>query len=304
MNTQALRETHMTPFIKGSILILISAMGYGLMPLFSRVAYAEGVSVNTLLFYRFLMASILLWVMYYFSGPKTIVPLKHKLYIGALGAVGYFLPSVTLFLAYERLHSSVATLILFVHPIFVVFFETLLFKTKLTLSKGISVLLTVVGLWIVLAKPDIKIDTLGLLLSFAAAITYSIYCLGLYEKRTQKTNTLYVTAFVLSTCCLMNFVSLLPNPTNFYLPNFNAFYAVLALAFVGTLIPAIAFNAGLKLVGPGSATIISTTEPIIVALAGTFILKEIFTPKLLIGGLIILVAITLIQFQPAEQSVN
>jgi drug/metabolite transporter (DMT)-like permease len=294
----------MTPLLKGSILVLISAVGYGLMPLFSRAAYAEGVSVNTLLFYRFLVASILLWAMYYFSGPKTTAPTKHKLYLAALGAVGYFLPSVTLFIAYERLHSSVATLILFIHPIFVVFFETLLFKTKLTLSKGISVLLTAVGLWIVLAKPDIKIDNLGLILSFAAAITYSIYCLGLYEKRTQKTNTLYVTAFVLSTCCLMNFIYLLPNPSSFLLPNPNALFAVLSLAIVGTLIPAIAFNAGLKLVGPGSATIISTVEPIIVALAGTFILKEVFTQKLLIGGLIILVAITLIQFQPAKQNIH
>jgi len=290
----------MTTTLKGSILVLISAVGYGLMPLFSRIAYAENLSVNTLLFYRFLIASICLWLYYWWKSEKITVPLKHKAYLAVLGIVGYSIPSITLFIAYERLHSSIATLILFIHPIFVVFFETLLFKTKLNPTKTIAVALTAIGLWIVLVEPDVPLDTLGLILSFVAALTYGIYCLGLYEKRTKATSTLYVTAFVLTTCCLINGISLAYDPALFMIPSLTAFYATIALAILGTLIPAIAFNAGLKLIGPGSATIISTFEPIIVALAGTFLLNEIFTPKLFIGGVIILLAITLIQFQPIK----
>ncbi len=288
----------MTPFSKGTVLVIISTIGYGLMPLLSRIAYAEGVSVNTLLFYRFLIASIILWFLYNRSSEKTPVSLRHKGFLALLGFVGYFIPSITLFTAYGRLHSSIATLILFAHPVFVVVFETLLFKTKLNLMKIFSVLLTILGLWVVLAKPDLPIDGLGILLSFIAALTYGIYCLGLYEKHTKATSTLYVTAFVLTTCCFINGLTLLFNHDSMMLPSANALFATVALAILGTLIPAIAFNAGLKLVGPGSATIISTFEPIIVATIGTFILNESFTPRLFVGGVMILIAITFIQSPP------
>ncbi|WP_438825695.1 EamA family transporter, partial [Gottfriedia acidiceleris] len=43
----------------GYILILISAIAFGLMPIFALYAYDQNVSVNTLLFLRFTFATIM-----------------------------------------------------------------------------------------------------------------------------------------------------------------------------------------------------------------------------------------------------
>lgn len=51
----------------GVVLILISALGYGLMPIFSVKPLELGTEVSTLLFMRFFLASIILWLYIFLS---------------------------------------------------------------------------------------------------------------------------------------------------------------------------------------------------------------------------------------------
>ena len=46
------------PKTAGVLLIVLSAIGYGLQPIFGKLAYADGVSPATLTFGRFLLATI------------------------------------------------------------------------------------------------------------------------------------------------------------------------------------------------------------------------------------------------------
>lgn len=56
-----------THTVKGYINGIIAAIGYGTNPLFALPAYAQGLGVNSVLFYRYLLATIIygLWLKFY-----------------------------------------------------------------------------------------------------------------------------------------------------------------------------------------------------------------------------------------------
>ena len=53
---------------RGSILVLVSAVSFGFMPIFARFAYGSGVGVQELLFVRFLLAFLLMGIFLRLTG--------------------------------------------------------------------------------------------------------------------------------------------------------------------------------------------------------------------------------------------
>src|ERR1700753_511995 len=96
---------------RGALLVLASAVGFGMMPIFGKEAFAAGVGVSTFLFVRFAIAAPALWT----ATIVRRVPVRRAV-LGrglALGAVGYALQSGLYFLALERMDASVLSLILY-----------------------------------------------------------------------------------------------------------------------------------------------------------------------------------------------
>jgi len=78
---------------RGSILVLVSAVSFGLMPIFARLAYGSGVGVQALLFIRFVLAFLLMGIFLILTGRVSIPSRNHLLVLLALGGIGYFLQS-------------------------------------------------------------------------------------------------------------------------------------------------------------------------------------------------------------------
>lgn len=49
----------------GVFLVAVSAVSFGLMPIFAKVAYAAGISTHTLLFLRFSVAAVLMFALFF-----------------------------------------------------------------------------------------------------------------------------------------------------------------------------------------------------------------------------------------------
>src|SRR4051794_41311125 len=82
----------------GALLILASAVAFGVMPIFGKLSFEAGVGVATLLFVRFAIATPVLWAAVLLRGslPRTRGPVLRAL---ALGAVGYSMQAARRFLA-------------------------------------------------------------------------------------------------------------------------------------------------------------------------------------------------------------
>ena len=107
------------PFMQqrtGALLVLASAVAFGVMPVFGKLSFEAGVGVATLLFVRFAIATPVLWAAV--RRPRRAAragrgPVLRAL---ALGAVGYAMQAGLYFLALERMDASVLSLILYSYP--------------------------------------------------------------------------------------------------------------------------------------------------------------------------------------------
>lgn len=280
--------------VKGVILIVISALGYAIMPAISTLAYERGLSVSLVLLYRFLISAIFVWAVIWLKKIPFKTSFKHGLYLCFIGFVGYTLCSKVLFMGYQYVSGSVATMILFTHPIFVVMGEAVIEKQMPSRNKLIAIVLALIGLVVILYEKQMTYNVYGLILCFVSSVTYAIYCLGLSEKQTRKMASLSVTAYVVTLSALFNLVECIQSGTNILITDSTSLWLLGLLAIGGTVIPAITFFSGLKIVGSGTATIISTVEPAFVYVLEVLVLGQAIIFKNVLGGLIIAAAVVLL----------
>lgn len=280
--------------LRGIVLIVVSAFGYALMPSLSSLSFARGLTVEQVLLYRFVISAILVWLVIFVNKTPYKMSFKHGLYLLSIGFLGYTLCSKVLFMGYQYVSGSVATMILFTHPIFVVLGEAAIKRIAPGKAKIVAILLSLAGLVLILYEPNADYNLYGIALCFASSVSYAIYCLGLDGPKTKQLDSMVVTAYVVTLSALYNLIECLQSGVSLVILDPVSLGYIALLAIGATVIPAVTFFSGLKIVGPGSATIISTVEPAFVYILEVVVLGEVIVGKNIIGGIIIALGILML----------
>lgn len=286
---------------KGLLLIVISALGYGLIPIFSVKPLNNGIEVSTLLFMRFLLASVLLWTYIFIKKVPYKSTLKTLLYICTISLFGYSIASNANYTSYKYISPTLATLILFTHPVIVMFLERILRQIPITPKKIIAFIITLFGIFIVLYDQDAHYNSKGIMFAFLASFSYGIFCIGLAEKNVQKLNGIAVTAYVVTFTMIITGIQCVITDIPPIIINSTTIQSTIALTVFSTLIASVTFYEGLSIVGAGSATLISTVEPVFVAILSAIFLKEIFKFNFLLGGLITILGIIILEYKKPQE---
>ena len=273
---------------RGSILVLVSAVSFGLMPIFARFAYGSGVDVQELLFLRFLLAFLLMGIFLKWSGRGSIPSRNYLLVLLALGGIGYFLQSIFYFTALLYIPVSVAALVLYTYPAFVMAGSLILGLEKLSISIVLSLFLALVGLTLV-SNPILNVAASGISIGLGAALTYTAYILvstRVLKRVSGETGSFYV----MGAASLSFAVSgLLTNNLHFAW-NLEAWIWVLTISVICTFLAITTFFQGLKIIGPSRTSILSTVELVTSVLAASVIFNDFLSGTQLIGGSLILLA--------------
>src|SRR6266516_2802183 len=118
----------------GLLLIVTSAISFGAMPVFARLAYAAGADPITLLFLRFSIAAVIMTLILVVSKtpfPRGLVLLELIL----LGAIGYVGESLAYFTALTMASAGIVALLLYIYPALVTTLSALFLKEHLTPTK-------------------------------------------------------------------------------------------------------------------------------------------------------------------------
>ena len=286
--------------LKGLIAVILSTLGYGLMPLISNVAYESGTSVESLLFTRFLVAAVIIWALVKLMGIPFRTTFKHLLYILSFSLIGYTLCAHLVFSAYQYISGSLVTMIVFLHPAMIVVWESVTGHGRPSAAKAGALILTLAGLVVILWDPSAVLNWPGVLMSLGAAATYAYFCIAVVEPRTRQMSSLAITAYVISVSLAGYFVLALAKHEPLIPGTATGISMAVLLGIVSTAFASLAFYWGIKQVGSSTAALASTFEPVFVALIALLFMGETLTWRFLLGSALILGALFLLNREPVK----
>jgi drug/metabolite transporter (DMT)-like permease len=273
----------------GAALVVGSAVGFGAMGVFGKLAMDAGVGIVTLLFVRFAIAAPVFWVLVAARRALTAPPARPVLIGLGLGAVGYAAQAGLFFGALTRLDLSVLSLLLYTYPAFVTVAAIALGRDTTSRRRTGALLVSSGGVALVLAGAGAGgFDALGAAMGVGAALTYTAYILVC---DTVELDALPLSALV-TTGAAVTF-GVVAVASGSWDTGFAAegWLWLGLIALVSTVTAIVLFFAGLKRVGPSMAAILSTVEPPVTVALAFLVFGEGLTGLQIAGGLLVLGAV-------------
>lgn len=281
----------MSPKAKGTISLLLSAAAFGLMPLLALKIYEQGGNSLFLSLCRFAFSIPVLFLAARREPHSCEQSIRYNGRFAFIAAV-YIATPLLLFVSYSYIASSLATTIHYAYPALVLLLCQLCFHQKVPFFKYCCCMVCLAGVCC-LCLSDTVLHPTGAFLSFASAVTYSLYvvCLprsGLQQRFSPFSLTLRLN--IAGTAALLVLNGAL-HTWAFSMSVVGWLYTV--LISWGTAVGAtVLFQTGLKLCGSENAALLSTFEPLVSVAAGIFLLGEPSSPRTVLGIILVLAAVT------------
>ena len=284
----------MTNKTKGFIYGAIAAASYGMNPLFALPLYAAGMNVDTVLFYRYFFATIVLGILMKMQHQSFALHKADVLPLVIMGLLFSF-SSLLLFMSYNYMDAGIASTILFVYPVMVAVIMGIFFKEKISAITVFSILLALSGIALLYQGDGNKpLSTLGIIFVLLSSLSYAIYIVGVNRSSLKNLPTAKLTFYALLFGIIIYVVrldfctALQPVPAPLLWVN------VFSLALFPTIISLIAMTLSIHRIGSTPAAILGALEPVTALFCGVVVFGEQLTPRIMLGVLMILTAVTLI----------
>jgi drug/metabolite transporter (DMT)-like permease len=277
---------------------LVSATGFGALPVLGKEAYDAGLGPLSLLWGRFGLAAIAFWLLVAFVVRPARPPNRFVVAALLMGSLGYAVEAGLFFVALERIDASLVELLLYAYPAIV---------TAVALAAGREVpaprllaalaLATVGVIGVFAGSLASGVDPTGLALGLGAAAVYAGYVLA-GERVVAAVHPVLLAALV-ATGATASFTVAglvrggLPAPRTA-----GGWTSVALIAGIATVIPMIGLFAGIERVGAPTASIVSTFEPVVTVVLAGLVLGEMLSPVEAIGAACVILAVRLLARRP------
>lgn len=249
---------------------IITGITYGLNPLFAMPLMKNGAATESILFFRYAFAVLLLGLFLLLRKQSFRVSGKQ---IGVLFVLGllYTSSSIFLFDAYEYIASGLATTLVFLYPVLVAIIMVFL-KVVPSCPVWLAIAATFGGVLIMTQSDGSQtINPIGVLLSIASALVYALMVGAIVFIGKILSSDTAITAGITTGADWLNLVGLALLPT-----------------IVSTATLAIAS----RNIGATKASVLGVFEPITAIIVGTLMFGEPLTTNIIVGISIAMVAVT------------
>jgi drug/metabolite transporter (DMT)-like permease len=273
----------------GGALAAAASLQFGAIVVIGKRVLERGMTVESMLAFRFGTAAILLVLVLVFLRRPLLAAPGERGGTAALAVFGYGIEATFFFTAARHGTAAAVTLLFFTYPVFVTLGAWLLGRRAPARLNVAALAFAVAGAAIVAGTgTGLSIETAGVVFSLAAALTYSAYLLGadLVLRRTHPlTSAMWVSAGASAGLFAFSAVS-----GRFASPTSVAdWWSLLAMgaASAGAFV---CLMGALQRIGAVRTAIVSATEPLSAAFLGFVFLDESVRAGTAIGGGLILVA--------------
>lgn len=275
--------------IYGSLLILLSASCFGVMGILAKYAYAADVSIGTLLFFRFFFAAVLFWSWIFYKKTSYRLPIKQIPTLFMMGTGGYAMMAVLLFTSFSLLPVSLAAMVFYLYPVFVVILTSLLSKQSLEISKLIAILFSLIGLYFMLGANLSQLNIVGLICALGCAILYAVYIVQT-EKIQNYISPFVSSAYVTSFAAIALFIFTILRQDFTLEIHSSGWFAIFGISFFSTFLAILTFAMGIERIGSSKAAILSIFDPIVTVLLSSVLFHETLGQTQKLGIVVILIS--------------
>lgn len=282
--------------LKGTLCSIGAAVSYGLNPLGALPLYSQGINTNTVLFFRYGLAVVLLALFMLFKRQSFSITKKETSILVALGIL-FAMSSLTLFLSFHYMGAGIACTLLFVYPVMVAVMMTVFFKEKLTIITILSIILALSGIALLYKGNDGDVlNITGVILVMISSLTYAIYII-VVNKSPLRISSVKLTFYVLLFGVISLIIYSLAGDQNNYIQMLTTpemwFYALI-LALFPTVISLLLMVVAVHEIGSTPTAIMGALEPLTAVVIGVVMFGEQLTLRMATGVLMILVAVLFI----------
>ncbi|MDO4477403.1 MAG: DMT family transporter [Lachnospiraceae bacterium] len=288
-----------------TLAVIAAGCLWGIINLFVKEMAAAGLSALQISFLRVLVATVILTVFLVLKDrSKFRIALRDIWMFVGTGIISLVLFNTCYFYAMIHGQASVAVVLLYTSPIFVMLMAALLFKERITKLKVAALLMTFAGCICVagILGSSYALPPIVLAAGLASGFLYALYTIfGRYAlaKYDAMTVTVYTFIFALAgqvvvcdarAACAVSFSSM------------KMILLTLGIGVFSTILPYVLYTWGLAFVESGKAAILVAVEPLVGAVIGMTVFRESHDLIKILGIGLILCAIMMLGRRESKTS--
>lgn len=282
---------------KGTLCGIVAAVSYGMNPLGALSLYRAGINTNSVLFYRYALAAVLLAALLLVQKTSLRITRREFSVLGLLGVM-FAVSSLTLFMSFHYMDAGIASTLLFVYPVMVAVIMAIFFRERISLVTVLSISLALCGIALLYrGEGGAVLNTAGVVLVMASSLSYALYIVVVNRASLNMSSvklTFYVLLFgvaaivLYSLCCPDQPLQLLSTPS------MCVGGGAAMLALIPTVVSLVLMTVAVHAIGSTPTAVMGALEPLTAVVIGVTIFGELFTARLAAGIGLILLAVTLI----------
>ena len=273
---------------------IITGITYGLNPLFGVPLMKNGMPVESILFFRYAIAVLILGVVLLSDRQNFKVSWKQFGILLVLGVL-YTASSTFLFKSYNYIPSGLATTLVFLFPVLVAVIMVFL-RVVPSWQVWVAIVATFIGV-IIMTQSDStrEIDTVGVLLSLGSALSYAFFVVIINRNKTiSNISNSLLTFYVLLVGAIffLSRVTATGGNLTVGIETKVDCLNLVGLAVLPTIVSTATLAVATRNIGATKASVLGVFEPITAILVGTLVFGEALTNNIIVGILIAMFAVT------------
>lgn len=279
---------------KGFCYGIATSVTFGLIPLFTLPLMAKGMAFDSILFYRFLFATIALGIMLKVKKESFSIERKDIPLIILLG-VFYTASALFLFWGYNFMGSGMATTLHFTYPVFVTLLMLVLFREKASWMTWLAIVMAVFGVaQLSLKGSELTVSAEGIIIVLLSAVGYASYITGVNKSRVRNMSSRKLAFYVFIVSTALFAIKAATNEGIQPIPDALSVGNLVLLAVVPTVVSNITLVLAIRHIGGTMTSVLGAMEPLTAVVIGACVFNEAFTMQEATGILLIIVAVTII----------
>lgn len=280
------------------LMIVTAGAVWGTIGLFVRNLSAAGLQSMEIAAIRCTVTCVVMFALLAIVNPKLLkVRLRDVWCFLGTGICSIVLFTWCYFTCMTLSSLSVAAVLLYTAPIFVMLMAAVFFRERITRVKVIALICAFAGCVLVSGVGG-NVTPIAVITGLGAGFGYALYSIfGTFALRRYATLTVIAYTFLIASigCVLLcdlgaigAYVQAAPLP--------NVAYMIL-FGVVSCVIPYLLYTKGLEKVEAGKASILASVEPVVATLVGVIVFREALTVSNACGVLLVLTAIVLLNLK-------